>query len=181
MSTQEDPVIATLDALASEANEQHGFVERADASALEHAIQAGMAILEAKVILGYGELAPWIEANCAFSRRAASEYTRMAFHAEALRAANATTLTAARKVVRGLPAIDAVARSAPRKPFVVPKRAVPAALKRITEARQLLFDVAAADTDPERKQALWDAWDLVNDAVEIVDEARASLFGVGAA
>jgi hypothetical protein len=71
-----------LAALAARANDAHRDVDRLSTKAVEHAIAAGTALVEAKAQLKYGAWLPWLEANVKFSARTAQLYMRLARRTE---------------------------------------------------------------------------------------------------
>ena len=69
--------ITSLDALASQANENHQLAEATAGSALEYARRSGAALVEAKALVKHGEWIGWLEANFNASRMTASRYMRL--------------------------------------------------------------------------------------------------------
>ena len=67
-----------LDRLARRINAAHSKAGDAASKAVTHAIECGLALIEARAILDHGEWAKWIEANCSFSYRMAAHYIRVA-------------------------------------------------------------------------------------------------------
>jgi len=53
-------------------------------TALEHALEVGRLLLQAKDQVGHGEWASWVMANCAFTERSASRYMRLAANKDQL-------------------------------------------------------------------------------------------------
>ena len=53
-------------------------------SGLEHAVEAGLLLIEAKGQARHGGWLKWVDANCKFSRRTAQLYVQMARHTESL-------------------------------------------------------------------------------------------------
>jgi hypothetical protein len=70
--------------LAEKINAEHRAAEDAARSAVEHAMNAGDLLNEAKVSLGYGEWLPWLAANFAGSRQTADVYRKLAGNREQL-------------------------------------------------------------------------------------------------
>lgn len=72
-----EPATQTLDELAVEINEHHHAAEASMRSGLEHALEAGRLLIEAKRQCAYGTWGAWIGANCEFSERTAQAYMRL--------------------------------------------------------------------------------------------------------
>ena len=70
--------ITSLDALASQANENHQLAEATAGSALEYARRSGAALVEAKALVPYGEWMPWLELNFRATYRTAYRYIKLA-------------------------------------------------------------------------------------------------------
>ena len=51
---------------------------------MQHAIECGRLLIEAKAALPHGAWLPWVEANLSFGARQCQKYMRLAEHAEAL-------------------------------------------------------------------------------------------------
>ena len=78
-----------LPALAAEILKAHADVQDAAKTALERAIAAGHALIEAKALVKHGEWLPWLRENCtALSERSAQDYMRLAAHEAKLGLAN---------------------------------------------------------------------------------------------
>jgi hypothetical protein len=69
--------ITSLDALASQANENHQLAEATAGSALEYARRSGAALVEAKAMVKHGEWIPWVESNFRGNRFTAARYMRL--------------------------------------------------------------------------------------------------------
>ena len=67
-----------LPVLAAEICKAHAEVQAAGKTAIERAIQAGHALIEAKGLLKHGEWLPWLRAHCNISERMAQRYVRLA-------------------------------------------------------------------------------------------------------
>jgi hypothetical protein len=82
-----------LPVLASSINEHLVAAEAATRRGLEHAIAAGLLLIEAKELVEHGEWLPWLQANCPhISPRQAQTYMRLARHRDRLDAVkNAAT------------------------------------------------------------------------------------------
>jgi Protein of unknown function (DUF3102) len=70
--------VERLDELAVGINTLHAEVESALGDAITYAVQAGQALLEAKLIVGHGGWLRWLEENFSATRRTASNYMRLA-------------------------------------------------------------------------------------------------------
>jgi len=64
--------------LAEAINREHDAAQAAARTAIEHAIEAGRLLIEAKDGSGHGEWLPWLEANTRVSVRQAQRYMRVA-------------------------------------------------------------------------------------------------------
>jgi Protein of unknown function (DUF3102) len=71
-----------LASLAEAANREHSAGEAAYASAVDHAIAAGEALLAAKGQVQYGQWLGWVDDHFHGSRRTAQVYMRMARNAD---------------------------------------------------------------------------------------------------
>ena len=69
---------ATLTDLASSINDEHVKAQKHWEKAVEHAVKVGELLTHAKSQVEHGEWLPWLEANCAFSKRMAQNYVRLA-------------------------------------------------------------------------------------------------------
>lgn len=69
-----------LSSLAEQINDEHRQCESDLQSALQHAINAGQLLSEAKAGVDHGQWLPWLESNCTFSARTAQAYVRLAKH-----------------------------------------------------------------------------------------------------
>ncbi len=64
--------------LANQINAEHEACHAAMRASVEHAVRAGVLLIEAKAGLPHGEWASWLYANCDFSARTARAYMRLA-------------------------------------------------------------------------------------------------------
>ena len=78
----------TLDALAAGINVEHRAAEAAARTAIEHALNAGRLLTEAKSQLPHGEWLPWLEANTEVSPRQSQRYMRVAKNWSAIEGKN---------------------------------------------------------------------------------------------
>lgn len=86
-TTSNPPVQAhsnRLPVLAAEINHAHGEAMAAAATAIEHAIECGRRLIEARKLVGHGEWLPWIEQNLRVGPRQAQRFMRLASHADEL-------------------------------------------------------------------------------------------------
>ena len=68
---------ADLRQLAKRINEEHAECERALKDGLQHAVEAGKLLIEAKKQCEHGKWLPWIKESCEFSARTAQGYMRV--------------------------------------------------------------------------------------------------------
>lgn len=90
-----------LAALADAANREHQLAIQAGTAAVEHAIKAGLALLEAKAQLEHGEWMPWLHDNFAYTVGAARNYMRLARYQDRVREANPAGIGAAMRMLWG--------------------------------------------------------------------------------
>jgi hypothetical protein len=76
--------------LAARINAEHVAAEKAYQSGVEHALQCGDLLLEAKALLPHGQWLPWLESNCSVSSRSARLYMQLARNRQGLEAKSAT-------------------------------------------------------------------------------------------
>lgn len=76
---------AELADLAQRINNSHLAAIQAAGAAIEHAIDCGLALLEAKAAVGHGNWLPWLNDNTTVSHRTAQRWMRFAENADALR------------------------------------------------------------------------------------------------
>ena len=69
------PAIITL---AQHIEHEHQAAHQAARTALEHALECGRLLIQAKGDVGHGGWLPWVEANLSFGQRQASNYMRLA-------------------------------------------------------------------------------------------------------
>jgi hypothetical protein len=81
-----------LPILAASINDHVAAAEAATRRGLEHAIAAGLLLLEAKELVGHGGWLAWLQANCRLGQRQAQTYMRLA-RWRAFRAAKSTCET----------------------------------------------------------------------------------------
>jgi ParB-like chromosome segregation protein Spo0J len=74
----------TLPALAERINAEHAQCEAGFRAGLDHAIEAGRLLIEAKALCGHGGWLAWLAENCAVSQRTAQAYMRLARNQTAL-------------------------------------------------------------------------------------------------
>jgi hypothetical protein len=80
------PDALALTELATGANDEHALAKAAAKTALDHAMQAGLYLAEAKAQLRHGEWAHWLAAHFRGSERTARAYMRLASRREELEA-----------------------------------------------------------------------------------------------
>jgi hypothetical protein len=69
---------ASLQELAQQINQAHRGCEAAAKAGLQHAMNAGRLLIEAKKKVGHGQWLPWLKANFPFSERTAQGYMKVA-------------------------------------------------------------------------------------------------------
>lgn len=74
----EQVVIAEVQSLAQQINDEHAAVQEAATSALYHARKAGTLLVKAQNTTPYGSWLGWVDQHCDFSRRKAQTYMRIA-------------------------------------------------------------------------------------------------------
>jgi Protein of unknown function (DUF3102) len=87
-----------LPVIAASINEHLTAAEAATRRGLEHAIAAGLLLIEAKELVGHGEWLAWLQANCQIGQRQAQTYmrlTRNRHRLEAVKSAATAHLTIA--------------------------------------------------------------------------------------
>src|SRR5262245_12268078 len=67
---------------AHRANSEHALAMRSLLGAIEHAREAGQALIDAKLIVGHRRWLPWLKANFNGSPRTAQNYMRVGKHWE---------------------------------------------------------------------------------------------------
>jgi tRNA(Ile)-lysidine synthase TilS/MesJ len=72
------PEYGSLEDLANRIKAAHAGVLEASKNVVQKAIQAGMALREAKAKLVHGEWLPWLKDNCNVSERHANNYMKLA-------------------------------------------------------------------------------------------------------
>jgi len=88
-----------LASLAEAANREHAACEAAYASAVDHAIAAGEALLAAKAQVQYGQWLQWMDDHFHGSRRTAQVYMKMARNAEAAHLAGQSSIKQALEAI----------------------------------------------------------------------------------
>lgn len=104
-----------LSALAEMINTEIAAVEAHFQRGFEHAVRAGMLLIEAKKQVSHGQWLPWLAENCAVAERTAQIYMQVATHRPGLGTESATvadlTLRGAVAAISGpkdVPEIDAI-------------------------------------------------------------------------
>jgi Protein of unknown function (DUF3102)/DNA N-6-adenine-methyltransferase (Dam) len=75
--------------LAVRIEAEHQAAIGAARTAIEHAVECGKLLLEAKAQIGHGGWLPWVEANLSFGDRQARKYMRLAQHFDQIGSQNA--------------------------------------------------------------------------------------------
>ncbi|MBI3776768.1 MAG: DUF3102 domain-containing protein [Gammaproteobacteria bacterium] len=70
--------IFSLPDLATQINAEHSAATTAANTAVQHALNAGQLLIEAKKLVAHGEWLPWIAANCQLADRTVQGYMRLA-------------------------------------------------------------------------------------------------------
>lgn len=94
-------VVPTLDELAKAINQQHGLVFRQIKGAIDHGIQAGEFLLQARFLAPRGAWKAWVEENLDISYAASANYIRIAMYRDIV--GDAPTMKAALKLIAGQP------------------------------------------------------------------------------
>lgn len=92
--------LSTLDVLAATANREHRLVVQSGHAIVEHAILAGEALLEAKVLVGRGGWTRWLAEAFEQSPKTANDYMRIARYKEFVRESRPDGLNAATRLLR---------------------------------------------------------------------------------
>jgi hypothetical protein len=85
--------VSALPTLAARINERHALALGAARTAIEHALEVGRLLIEAKTQVAHGKWLPWIEANLTFGPRQAQKYIRLAQHGDAAKCDSNSHLT----------------------------------------------------------------------------------------
>lgn len=101
MTLVHDPNSKKLRALAEYANAQHAAAFEAGRQAIEHAINVGTAMIEARSLVQKGHWHDWMEQNVEMNVSMVYNYIRIAEYADEVRAADVPTLRAARQMLVG--------------------------------------------------------------------------------
>jgi hypothetical protein len=91
--------LAVINEYAPKIIEAHAAVQSNAKTMMEHAIVAGELLSKAKKKVGHGEWAEWVQENCKFSARTASDYMRMAEHKKEIGRASADSICGALKTL----------------------------------------------------------------------------------
>lgn len=73
-----------LPTLAQQINAAHARCEATAQTALQHALEAGRLLAQAKAAVDHGQWLPWLQSNCTVSIRAAQTYLRLHEHRDRL-------------------------------------------------------------------------------------------------
>jgi hypothetical protein len=79
--------------LAGEINKEHNLCLNAMRDSLQHAVNCGRLLMDAKELLPHGSWLPWLIDNCPFSERTAQAYMRVTQHYPELKSAVTADLT----------------------------------------------------------------------------------------
>ena len=91
--------LAVISEYAPKIIEAHEAVQSNAKTMMEHAIVAGELLAKAKKKVGHGKWAEWVQENCKFSARTASDYMRMAEHKKQIGRASADSICGALKTL----------------------------------------------------------------------------------
>jgi Protein of unknown function (DUF3102) len=141
-----------LPLLATTINEHLRAADAATRRGLEHAIAAGLLLIEAKNLVGqHGEWLPWLQANCRLSERRAQTFMRLArnrHRLEAVKSAETADLTiAAAEALVGKPR--------PERP-----RGLPGQLDMLGAPEMLAPSAKAAANKDEKSRLRWEITSL---------------------
>lgn len=99
MSLAERVEVQGLPELAEVANREHGLAIQAGTSMIQHAINAGEALLAAKEQVPYGAWQDWLADN--FAHSTGQQYMRLARHKQLVIEGQATTIKGALRLLHG--------------------------------------------------------------------------------
>ncbi len=115
ITTSRSTSLTDLDTLADMINTESAAVEAYLHRGFEHAVRAGLLLIEAKKQVPHGQWLSWLEENCTVAERTAQIYMRVAKHRPKLGTESATvadlTLRGAVAAIAGpkdVPEIDAI-------------------------------------------------------------------------
>jgi hypothetical protein len=163
-----DPTVGTLMALAREANRAHRKVSQTEEAALEAAIRAGRALQDAYQLVPQGRWTQWVVDNCEMSMASVRAYRRFAHYETDLRATGARSIGEAKRILAGLAPIDGTDMHTPANMRVYARRSVGASRRRVSRVKETAMVVASAESDPVRKQAWWQLWEVMIEAEAII-------------
>lgn len=90
----------SLEELAETIRREHMLAAGSAKEMVEHAIFAGVALLEAKARLPFGDWREWLDTNAPMSRGTAEVYMRLAAHRDLVLEGRVTTIRAAQRLLR---------------------------------------------------------------------------------
>jgi hypothetical protein len=148
-----------LPVLAADIRAAHDAATSAARTAVERAIDAGVALLEAKTLLPHGGWLPWLKEHCGLSARVAQNYMRLARHKAKYESDSYLTISAA---------LGAMADSVDPSPVCDDIDVVMAGLDDIQQAMALIHQAVLDASDPEvllRHRAVNTVWSGLAEAL----------------
>jgi hypothetical protein len=100
--------------LATQIEREHRAALNAAACAIQHAIERGRLLLQAKATLAHCSWLPWVDANLSFGDRQARKYMRLALRCDRIGIGNADAIWQYRQHFGAVPR-DVALRSSRRK------------------------------------------------------------------
>jgi hypothetical protein len=156
-----------LPVLASSINDHLAAAERATRRGLEHAIAAGLLLLEAKELVDHGGWLPWLQANCRLGERQARTYMRLARHRHRLESVVTADLTIA--------AAEAlVGRPKPERPHGLPGQLDMLGGPEVSQSTAMVLAASLEEAEEKYQATLYDRACLLLESM--ADETRQRFF-----
>jgi DNA-binding transcriptional MerR regulator len=148
-------LVPSLDDLARDVREHADLFLRAEADGLRHAIAAGDSLWQARKLVPAQQWTRWIEEKCDLSHVLANRYMRFAYYKDQL--PSGATITEARALLCGLPAVGPKGRSAYATPLPIRKEArelrrAGMSISAIAEYCEISWTTAKMLTDPDEEK-----------------------------
>jgi hypothetical protein len=164
--------IKKLNALAARIRTEHEATAIAIERGVEHAINAGRLLIEAKQLLKHGEWLPWLEKKCAVTARMAQVYMRLARSSPEIEKAKAKSIS-----YLTIPAaVELLSSSREDRALSKPKPVDPDLIKAVRqrweiEGETVLVPVYRSEPEPEPKSiTIYDQRDPEPEAVVLTNE-----------
>jgi hypothetical protein len=152
--------ITSLDALASQANENHQLAEATAGSALEYARRSGAALVEAKAMVRHGEWLGWLASNFKGSTSTAHRYIRLSANSSCV--TNSDSINEALRMIAGEEEEEEVHEEPRAELFDEPQDEV--------EPQHGEVEVEHQQGEQEQEEARAVAVEIVDEDEELVDE-----------